>query len=51
MKESVHPGEMVLPTQYIDRTRARPSTFFGQGIAAHVSLAEQVTESEEGTHP
>jgi 5'-methylthioadenosine phosphorylase len=42
MKESVHPGEMVIPTQYIDRTHARPSTFFGQGIAAHVSLAEPV---------
>ena len=42
MQEQVHPGEMLLPTQYIDRTHARPSTFFGQGIVAHVSLAEPV---------
>jgi 5'-methylthioadenosine phosphorylase len=31
---------MVLVDQFIDRTTRRPSTFFGSGIAAHVSLAD-----------
>jgi 5'-methylthioadenosine phosphorylase len=42
MKEQIHPGEMVLPAQYIDRTYSRAGTFFGEGLAAHVSLASPV---------
>ncbi|HKA91620.1 MAG TPA: S-methyl-5'-thioadenosine phosphorylase [Haliangiales bacterium] len=42
MREDIRPGDLVLPHQYIDRTRARPSTFFGDGVAVHVSFADPV---------
>jgi 5'-methylthioadenosine phosphorylase len=42
MREDVHPRDVVLPDQFIDRTRERPSTFFGGGVVAHVSLADPV---------
>ena len=42
LKEDLHPGEMVLPWQFFDRTKARPSTFFGEGLVAHVAFAEPV---------
>ncbi len=40
MKEKIRPGDFVLPDQFIDRTTQRISTFFDQGIVAHVSLAD-----------
>ena len=42
MKEEIEPGHMVLPTQFIDRTFARPKTFFDRGIVAHVAFADPV---------
>jgi len=42
MKESIHPGDMVVPNQFIDRTVGRPSTFFSNGIVGHVSFADPV---------
>lgn len=42
MKESLAPGDLVVPGQFIDRTFKRPETFFGNGIVAHVSLADPV---------
>ncbi|HDS09591.1 MAG TPA: S-methyl-5'-thioadenosine phosphorylase [Firmicutes bacterium] len=36
MKEEIAPGHFVVPTQLIDRTKARPSTFFGDGLVAHI---------------
>ncbi len=43
MKESIHPGELVLPDQLIDRTRSRSNTYFeGIGVAAHVEFAEPI---------
>jgi len=42
MKEEIAPGHLVLPTQYIDRTYARPKSFFGEGIVAHVAFADPV---------
>lgn len=42
MKEEIHPRHVVLPDQFIDRTRRRADTFFGQGVVAHVSFAEPV---------
>jgi len=42
MKESIHPGDMVIPSQFIDQTRGRPNTFFNDGIVGHVSLADPV---------
>ncbi len=42
MKEKIEPRHIVLPDQFIDRTRRRVETFFGGGIVAHVSLADPV---------
>ena len=42
MKESIHPGDMVIPDQFIDRTVSRPSTFFSDGIVAHIGFADPV---------
>jgi 5'-methylthioadenosine phosphorylase len=42
MKEAIRPLDVVLPDQFIDLTRQRPSTFFGEGLVAHVSLADPV---------
>ena len=42
LREEIAPGDVVLPNQFIDRTMGRPSTFFGQGVVAHVSLAEPI---------
>ncbi len=42
MRESIHPRQVVLPDQFIDRTRNRISTFFGDGAAAHISFADPV---------
>ena len=40
LKEEIAPGHVVIPDQFIDRTTQRPSTFFGRGLVAHVSLAD-----------
>ena len=42
LQEALSPGTFVVVDQYIDRTVARPSSFFGPGIVAHVSLADPV---------
>jgi 5'-methylthioadenosine phosphorylase len=37
----IHPGDLAVPSQYFDWTRGkRVSSFFGDGIVAHVSTAE-----------
>lgn len=40
LKKEIAPGHLVLPDQFIDRTRGRISTFFGRGIVAHVGFAD-----------
>jgi 5'-methylthioadenosine phosphorylase len=40
LKEEIAPGHIVVPDQLIDRTSRRPSTFFGNGIVAHVAFAD-----------
>lgn len=42
MKESVKPGDVVVPNQFIDLTKRRPSTFFEGGVVAHVAFGEPV---------
>jgi 5'-methylthioadenosine phosphorylase len=42
MKESISPGDLVVPDQFIDHTYARRPSFFGEGIVGHVSLADPV---------
>jgi 5'-methylthioadenosine phosphorylase len=40
MKEQYKPTDIVFPDQFIDRTRHRPDTFFGNGIVGHVTFAD-----------
>ncbi|PZC47762.1 MAG: 5'-methylthioadenosine phosphorylase [Chloroflexi bacterium] len=41
LQENIHPLDIVVPDQLIDRTRGpRPGTFFGNGIVAHVGFAD-----------
>jgi 5'-methylthioadenosine phosphorylase len=40
LQPEIAPGDLVVPDQFIDRTSKRPSTFFGNGIVAHVSFAD-----------
>ena len=40
LKEDVHPLDMVVPDQLIDRTRRRASTFFEGSIVAHISFSD-----------
>lgn len=42
LQEELRPLDMVLPDQFIDLTRRRESTFFGEGAVAHVSMAKPV---------
>lgn len=45
LRQELAPGDMVVPTQYIDRTKGmRRCTFGGRGLVAHVSLAEPVSK-------
>jgi 5'-methylthioadenosine phosphorylase len=39
LKEELKPLDIVIPDQFIDRTRGRISTFFGNGLVAHVAFA------------
>jgi 5'-methylthioadenosine phosphorylase len=44
LAEHVAPGELAMPTQYFDWTRGtRERTFFGAGVAAHISTANPVS--------
>ena len=45
LRQDLSPGTFVLVDQFIDRTFARRKTFFGRGLAAHVSMAEPVCAS------
>jgi len=40
LREEIVPGHLVIPDQLIDRTFQRPSTFFGNGVVAHVAFAD-----------
>ena len=48
LKEHYKPLDIVVPDQFIDRTTQRPSSFFGKGIVAHVSLAEPFCKELSG---
>lgn len=48
LKEDVKPLDMVVPDQFIDRTKNRVSTFFGEGIVAHVAFADPVCNQLAG---
>jgi len=40
LREHLHPGEVVIPDQLFDFTKRRSYTFFGDGLAAHIGVAE-----------
>jgi 5'-methylthioadenosine phosphorylase len=42
MKEDIHPLELVVPDQFYDHTKRRVTSFFGDGIVAHVGMAHPV---------
>ena len=42
MKEEIHPGDIVIVDQFIDRTKARASSFFGEGVAGHVGFGDPI---------
>jgi 5'-methylthioadenosine phosphorylase len=42
LRQGFKPMDMVLASQFFDRTKARVSTFFGGGIVAHISFADPV---------
>ncbi|HEY4363422.1 MAG TPA: S-methyl-5'-thioadenosine phosphorylase [Bryobacteraceae bacterium] len=42
LKEEHKPLDFVIPDQFVDRTRGRVSTFFGEGMVAHVSFAHPI---------
>jgi 5'-methylthioadenosine phosphorylase len=53
LREDLAPLDIVLPDQFVDRTRGRISSFFGSGLVAHVAFADPVcpdlaTQVQEG---
>jgi 5'-methylthioadenosine phosphorylase len=49
LREHLAPGTFLIVDQFIDRTRARTTSFFGTGMVAHVSMAHPVC-GRLGTH-
>ncbi|HKY05127.1 MAG TPA: S-methyl-5'-thioadenosine phosphorylase, partial [Blastocatellia bacterium] len=44
LREDFKPMDIAFPDQFFDRTRHRVSTFFGEGVAAHVTFSHPVCE-------
>ena len=42
LKAEAKPLDMVIPDQFIDRTKHRTSTFFGEGLVAHIAFGEPI---------
>jgi 5'-methylthioadenosine phosphorylase len=40
LREHLHPGDIVVPNQLFDFTKNRAGSFFGEGLVAHISVAE-----------
>ena len=51
LREEIRPLDFVLPAQVIDRTKSRASSFFGGGIAAHISFAHPFCERLQAIIP
>jgi 5'-methylthioadenosine phosphorylase len=49
MLEEIRPSDVVLVDQFIDRTHHRPSTFFGDGVVAHITFADPVCPELRGS--
>jgi 5'-methylthioadenosine phosphorylase len=48
LKEEHRPQDFVIPDQFFDRTRGRVSTFFGEGLVAHISFADPICPEMSG---
>lgn len=48
LKEEAKPLDMVVPDQFIDRTKNRTSTFFGEGIVAHIAFGDPICKNLAG---
>ncbi|BCL38460.1 S-methyl-5'-thioadenosine phosphorylase [Nostoc sp. MS1] len=48
LKEEAKPLDMVVPDQFIDRTKNRVSTFFGEGIVAHITFGDPICKNLAG---
>jgi 5'-methylthioadenosine phosphorylase len=48
LKEEYRPQDFVIPDQFFDRTRGRISTFFGEGLVAHISFADPICPEMTG---
>jgi len=48
LRETIEPRHVVTVDQFIDRTRLRPTTFFGDGLVAHVALADPICADLRG---
>ncbi len=48
LKEEHQPLDIILPDQFVDRTKARASTFFGDGLVAHISFGDPVCSDLAG---
>jgi 5'-methylthioadenosine phosphorylase len=48
LKEEVKPLDLVVPDQFIDRTKNRVSTFFGEGIVAHIAFGDPICKNLAG---
>ncbi len=42
LREDIHPGELVIVDQFVDRTKVRDQSFFGEGLAVHAAFADPV---------
>lgn len=49
LQEYLPPRTLVVPDQFFDRTRHRPDTFFGDGLVAHVSMADPFSPALRAT--
>jgi 5'-methylthioadenosine phosphorylase len=49
LKEEYAPTDIVFPHQFIDRTRHRPDTFFGNGLVAHVGFGDPICTGVSST--
>ncbi len=48
LRAEIEPGHAIVVDQYIDRTKFRPSTFFGDGLVAHVGFGEHTCATLRG---
>ncbi|YAF96072.1 MAG: S-methyl-5'-thioadenosine phosphorylase [Nodularia sp. CChRGM 3473] len=48
LKAEAKPLDMVVPDQFIDRTKNRISTFFGEGIVAHIAFGDPICQNLAG---